>query len=242
MFKRNENGFSLVELSVAAAVAVGLAVVAVTVVSGTAASVSAKGSSAASVESCTISESLAKAGGDVAANSCNVGGAMTPAQYFAANGSYQIVKASTKSGFNDTTGITVILEDSPALMPHGNQGMYWNGAGSEMRIMQSPNNNNNAILATYTNDTALKTFNNQSYDSVATQWGLAMRAAGYKADYNNGQLIMWACGDTTATASTSSYWNCPNYSNDTQGNMAAQVYTLVMWGGYGTIFNTLGYN
>jgi Tfp pilus assembly major pilin PilA len=70
MFKKKENGFSLVELSVAAAVAVGLAVVAVAVVSGTATSVSAKGSSAASVESCTISESLAKAGGDVAANSC----------------------------------------------------------------------------------------------------------------------------------------------------------------------------
>jgi hypothetical protein len=70
MFKKKENGFSLVELSVAAAVAVGLAVVAVTVVSGTAASVSAKGSSAASVESCTISESLAKAGGNVAATDC----------------------------------------------------------------------------------------------------------------------------------------------------------------------------
>jgi Tfp pilus assembly major pilin PilA len=70
MFKKKENGFSLVELSVAAAVAVGLAVVAVSVVSGTAASVSAKGSSAASVESCTISESLAKAGGDVAAINC----------------------------------------------------------------------------------------------------------------------------------------------------------------------------
>jgi type II secretory pathway pseudopilin PulG len=70
MFKKKENGFSLVELSVAAAVAVGLAVVAVSVVSGTAASVSAKGSSAASVESCTISESLAKAGGDVEAINC----------------------------------------------------------------------------------------------------------------------------------------------------------------------------
>jgi surface protein len=64
MFKKKENGFSLVELSVAAAVAVGLAVVAVAVVSGTATSVSSKGTSAASVESCTISESLAKAGGD----------------------------------------------------------------------------------------------------------------------------------------------------------------------------------
>jgi type II secretory pathway pseudopilin PulG len=75
MFKKKENGFSLVELSVAAAVAVGLAVVAVSVVSGTASSVSAKGSSAASVESCTISESLAKAGGDAAVNSCISGSA-----------------------------------------------------------------------------------------------------------------------------------------------------------------------
>jgi type II secretory pathway pseudopilin PulG len=80
MFKKKENGFSLVELSVAAAVAIGLAVVAVSVVSGTAASVSAKGSSAASVESCTISEALAKSGGDVEATDCGVGGGTsTPA-------------------------------------------------------------------------------------------------------------------------------------------------------------------
>jgi Tfp pilus assembly protein PilE len=70
MFKKKENGFSLVELAVAAAIATALAVVAVTVVSGTAASVSAKGSSAASVESCTISESLAKSGGDSAPTNC----------------------------------------------------------------------------------------------------------------------------------------------------------------------------
>jgi hypothetical protein len=73
MFKRNENGFSLVELSVAAAVAVGLAVVAVTVVSGTAASVSEKGSSAASVESCTISQSLANSGTDIEPDGCAPG-------------------------------------------------------------------------------------------------------------------------------------------------------------------------
>jgi prepilin-type N-terminal cleavage/methylation domain-containing protein len=70
MFKKKENGFSLVELSVAAAIAVALAVVAVTVVSGTATSVSQKGTSAASVESCTISESLTKAGGDVTPINC----------------------------------------------------------------------------------------------------------------------------------------------------------------------------
>jgi Tfp pilus assembly protein FimT len=71
MFKKKENGFSLVELAVAAAIATALAVVAVTVVSGTAASVSAKGTSAASVESCTISESLAKAGGDITPINCS---------------------------------------------------------------------------------------------------------------------------------------------------------------------------
>lgn len=63
MFKKKENGFSLVELSVAAAVATALAVVAVTVVSGTATSISEKGDLAAAAESCTISEAL-QSGGD----------------------------------------------------------------------------------------------------------------------------------------------------------------------------------
>jgi type II secretory pathway pseudopilin PulG len=72
MFKKKENGFSLVELSVAAAVAVGLAVVAVSVVNGTAASVSAKGSSAAAAESCTINEAL-QSGGD-SIETCSTGG------------------------------------------------------------------------------------------------------------------------------------------------------------------------
>lgn len=67
----NEKGFSLVELSVAAAVAVGLATVAVAVVSGTATSISDKGVGAASIEECTISEAL-KSGGDSIINDCYV--------------------------------------------------------------------------------------------------------------------------------------------------------------------------
>jgi Tfp pilus assembly protein FimT len=74
MFKKKENGFSLVELSVAAAVAIGLAVVAVAVVSGTATSVSSKGTSAASVETCTISEALAKSGGNADPINCVTAG------------------------------------------------------------------------------------------------------------------------------------------------------------------------
>jgi prepilin-type N-terminal cleavage/methylation domain-containing protein len=128
MFKKKENGFSLVELSVAAAIAVALAVVAVTVVSGTATSVSQKGSSAASVESCTISESLAKAGGDVAPTNC--GSATAGPIVFTAGVDYtptngiQVYQMGTSGGgsatfnipgFNSAIGVTapVAYQKSP---------------------------------------------------------------------------------------------------------------------------------
>jgi hypothetical protein len=69
MFKRNENGFSLVELSLAAAVAVVLTTVAVAVVTGTSATISESANSAAAVETCEIVEAL-KGGSDEIINNC----------------------------------------------------------------------------------------------------------------------------------------------------------------------------
>lgn len=128
MFKKKEHGFSLVELSVAAAVATALAVVAVTVVSGTATSVSSKGTSAASVESCTISEALAKSGGDEAASDCGAGGSGSsssskPFTVYTEPGTfteaafswnYGITNGSTPTliSFNAGTGVAVVSFNS----------------------------------------------------------------------------------------------------------------------------------
>ena len=153
MFK-NENGFSLVELAIAAGLAVALAATAVTVLSGTTASLSSNANSAAGTSSQYNTDVLANASGVV-----SNGGNTTP-----------VAAVPTQASILSLHGAIMSDYNSADALPHPNDDT-WSSDYSYLIV-------NNAGSAVYSNDFGSVNFFN--FITSDLSW---MRDSGVGAGY-----------------------------------------------------------